>query len=260
MGCVSSNLLNHEDELTQLGTAAAFNHHIVKLTSTTYGLLSLDPPQSPTTPPLPPPRFTHTEPEVINWPDSTTDSFRFSTRVLKPKNGDVSLLDSYERLCPPNGGDNKIVIYTTTLRGVRKTFESCNAVRSALEGFNVSLCERDVSMDRGFREELKELMKGKGREESVPPRVFVKGRYIGGVDEVIRLVDEGQFGKLLVGLEVKKNKMGGVCQGCGDVRFLPCFTCSGSCKVVTDQGDNGSSKGRCPDCNENGLVLCPICS
>lgn len=54
------------------------------------------------------------------------------------------------------------MIYTTTLRGVRKTFEDCNAVRAAMEGLGVLVCERDISMDIGFREELRELMKGRG--------------------------------------------------------------------------------------------------
>ncbi|KAH1107390.1 hypothetical protein J1N35_011158 [Gossypium stocksii] len=56
-GCVSSTLLNQEDDFTQLGISA-LGRHIVSLTSTTYGLLNLDPlPQSTTTPPTPLPPF-----------------------------------------------------------------------------------------------------------------------------------------------------------------------------------------------------------
>ncbi|KAI6671628.1 hypothetical protein NL676_006513 [Syzygium grande] len=62
MGCVSSNLRSHDDEFSPLGTTSALGHHIVSLTSTNYGLLTLDPPLpsavAPTTPPTPPPRFT----------------------------------------------------------------------------------------------------------------------------------------------------------------------------------------------------------
>ncbi|KAI7979234.1 hypothetical protein LOK49_Contig438G00001 [Camellia lanceoleosa] len=58
MGCVSSTLLNHDDDFSQIGSSS-LGHHIVSFTSTTYGLLSLDPPppssDSHTTPP---PRFT----------------------------------------------------------------------------------------------------------------------------------------------------------------------------------------------------------
>lgn len=156
-----------------------------------------------------------------------------------------------------------MVIYTTTLRGVRKTFEACNAVRAAIEGFGVQICERDVSMDRGFREELRELMKE--REAMVPPRVFVKGRYIGGAEELLKVVEEGLLGELLEGLPRKK--VGAVCEGCGDMRFLPCANCNGSSKMVMvvkeemDQKKQGRTVVmRCTNCNENGLVICPICS
>ncbi|KAI3439787.1 Glutaredoxin domain-containing protein [Psidium guajava] len=359
MGCVSSNLLSHDDEFSPLGTSA-LGHHIVSLTSTTYGLLTLDPPTpsaaaaaaaTPTTPPTPPPRFTlgsifpsplsdpksfrseskplwsdPTRPEIINsWELMSgldAESFRFSplpqlkfkdplgfdkensnpnnsaSRVnsfkfqihpspgLKlpttPRDGSHSevpslsaavlaanpALNRFEDLCPPRGED-RVVIYTTTLRGVRKTFEDCNAVRAALEGLGVAVCERDVSMDSGFKEELRELMKGRARAEVVPPRVFVRGRYLGGAEEVMRIVEEGGLGELLEGLP--KRKAGMLCEGCGGVRFLPCFRCNGSCKVlvnlvmVNEEGEDGEKPGRvvvvrCSDCNENGLVLCPICS
>jgi glutaredoxin domain-containing cysteine-rich protein 1 len=68
-------------------------------------------------------------------------------------------LEAFEKRCPPDGAQ-AAVLYTTTLRGIRKTFEDCNAVRAALEGLGVWIRERDVSMDMGFREELRHLMKG----------------------------------------------------------------------------------------------------
>ncbi|KAJ6966907.1 hypothetical protein NC652_004467 [Populus alba x Populus x berolinensis] len=304
MGCVSSNLLNNEDEFAQLGSSA-LSHHIVSLTSTTYGLLNLDPlppptppPQATTTPPTPSPRFTlgsifptpltepKSKPEIIDsWELMSgldTDSFRFSPIIKKDHDSSLvtkkcqesplssqenknpnfllkdstGLIDKFERLCPPSGED-RVVIYTTTLRGIRKTFEACNVVRAAFEGFGVLICERDVSMDKGFKEELMELMRGKEREAMVPPRVFVKGRYMGGAEEVMRLVEEGIMGDVLEGLPKKGVK--GVCEGCGDVRFLPCFSCNGSCKML-GQKQGRTVVLRCPDCNENGLVLCPICS
>lgn len=166
-------------------------------------------------------------------------------------------LERFEKICPPNG-EKRVVMYSTSLRGVRKTFEDCNAVRSAIQGLGVSICERDISMDRGFRDELTELMKGKGGKElTIPPRVFVNGRYVGGVEEVMKIAEEGYFGKLVQGVP----KLRGVCEGCGGVGFLPCFRCHGSCKmVIAVKNKNKSVVVRCSDCNENGLVLCPICS
>ncbi|CAN1157308.1 Uncharacterized protein At3g28850 [Linum perenne] len=208
------------------------------------------------------------------------DSFRFSSPIsstpLHKENSNPNFtkeppitipsppLDEFEMLCPPKGED-RVVIYTTTLRGIRKTFEACNAVRAAIESYGVAICERDISMDRGFKDELKDLMK-KIRSSSdddyapVVPRVFVNGRYVGGAEEVMRIVEEGLMGDLLQGVP-RNGGGGGCCEGCGNVRFLPCFACNGSCKIVTVVKEKQSSAVvRCPDCNENGLVLCPICS
>lgn len=155
-----------------------------------------------------------------------------SKEVLKPL--DPTLSGRFERICPP-GGENRVVIYTTSLRGVRRTFEECNAVRSAVEGSGVVICERDVSMDRGFREELTTLMakrisngNGNGKASALPPRVFVKGMYIGGAEEVLRLVEEGVFGEMIRGLPSKKaggcggrggGDGDGACDGCGGLFF-----------------------------------------
>lgn len=179
----------------------------------------------------------------------------------KPSEG-LGLIDRYETINPPNGED-KVVIYTTTLRGVRKTFDGCNAVRAALEGMRVLVCERDISMDRGFREELRELMSGREREELIPPRVFVRGRYVGGAEEVMRLVEEGLLEELLKGMP--RVREGYVCEGCGGARFLPCSSCSGSCKMVVAgeedvEGGSRTERVRCSSCNENGLVHCPLCT
>ncbi|KAJ9555695.1 hypothetical protein OSB04_010309 [Centaurea solstitialis] len=381
MGCASSHLLNHDEDFTQIGSSA-LGHHIVSLTSTTYGLLTLDPSSSKTTAsatapsrvtllsifpkPVSEPK-SEPQPEVINsWElmaglDSTTESFRLYPQTSKSipsrytfvdkentnpnqetpnldhkkpifvnpnqeipnldhknpifvnpnqeipnldhknptfvnPNQEIPSLDhkntifvnrnqeslnldrkdpifvksvaskpvslaEFEELCPPKG-ENMVVIYTTTLRGVRKTFEACNAVRTAMEGYGVFVCERDISMDRGFREELRELMKGKDSSELVPPRVFVKGRYVGGADDVLKTMEEGGFERLLD--DLPKSKAGFVCDGCGGVRFLPCFSCNGSCKVVVVDRSGGERRKRvvvrCGNCNENGLVHCPICS
>lgn len=348
MGCVSSSLLNQDEGSTALG------HHIVSLTSTTYGLLNLDSPQSqssaaaattcPLATPLSESRAIRSELEVINsWElmaglDSN-DSFRFSPLPLSnssnskpgtpkffslpksnfqsqtqdrenrdpniinicrpfprivPNNGILSLkpsdsgeeevrtssevqaklkysLDGFDKVCPPvPNGDNKVVLYTTTLRGVRSTFEACNAVRSALQSLGFSFCERDISMDRGFRDEFRR-QRSTSSLDWVPPRLFIKGRYVGGADEVLNIHDQGGLSDLLQGLP--KLKPGVLCDGCGGFSFLPCFRCHGSCKLVMLVNPHDFSTNininklttdtvvmTCPDCNENGLVLCPICS
>nr|GEV58217.1 thioredoxin-like fold protein [Tanacetum cinerariifolium] len=54
----------------------------------------------------------------------------------------------------------KLVLYFTSLRGIRKTYEDCFHVRHLLKATGVRVDERDVSMHSGFKEELKELLGG----------------------------------------------------------------------------------------------------
>jgi len=151
--------------------------------------------------------------------------------------------------CPPGGAD-AVVLYTTTLRGIRRTFEECNAVRAAVEAHDVKVIERDVSMDSGYREELRRLLGG--REVRVPA-VFVRGRHVGGAAEVARLEEEGKLRALLEGLPRARVW----CAGCAGVRFVMCRNCNGSRKVL--DADRKETV-KCGECNENGLVRCPICS
>ncbi|XP_020106715.1 uncharacterized protein LOC109722949 [Ananas comosus] len=158
------------------------------------------------------------------------------------------LLNSFELKCLP-GGENSVVLYTTTLRGIRKTFEDCNAVRSTIESHDVRIVERDLSMDSGYREELRMLM---GTREVKVPVLFVKGRLIGGAEEVLKLEEDGKMGVMLEGIERAKEW----CKGCGGVRFVMCRDCNGSCKVLDEEE---KKMVKCGECNENGLIHCPIC-
>ncbi|GJN03022.1 hypothetical protein PR202_ga20420 [Eleusine coracana subsp. coracana] len=151
--------------------------------------------------------------------------------------------------CPPGGAD-AVVLYTTTLRGIRRTFEECNAVRAAIEAHDVKLIERDVSMDSGYREELRRLLGG--REVRVPA-VFVKGKHVGGAAEIAKLEEEGKLRAMLDGLPRARVW----CAGCAGVRFVMCRDCNGSRKVL--DADRKETVP-CGECNENGLIRCPICS
>ncbi|PPS12891.1 hypothetical protein GOBAR_AA07730 [Gossypium barbadense] len=157
-------------------------------------------------------------------------------------------LTDFEEKCPP-GGEDSVVFYTTSLRGIRKTFEDCSSMRFVLDSLKILVQERDVSMDMEFREELWRILGGR----VVPPKLFIKGRYIGGADEVFRLHEQGKLKKLLEGIPSNC-----LCTDCASMRFLVCSNCSGSRKVFTEkQGDELCMK--CPDYNENGLVKCPVC-
>ncbi|EEF47959.1 electron transporter, putative [Ricinus communis] len=154
----------------------------------------------------------------------------------------------FEEKCPPGGSDS-VILYTTTLRGVRKTFEDCNSIRFLLESFRVIFYERDVSMHTEYKEELWRVLEGK----ILPPRLFIKGRHIGGAEEVLRLHEQGKFRQLFQGIPADGSI--GRCEGCAGFRFVLCFHCNGSHRVVEDDGLSRN----CQDCNENGLIICPLC-
>ncbi|XP_071710368.1 uncharacterized protein At5g39865-like [Rutidosis leptorrhynchoides] len=165
-----------------------------------------------------------------------------------------SLLVEFEEKCPP-GGNDSVIFYTTSLRGIRKTFEDCNTIRFLLGSFQILYDERDVSMHMEFREELWRILGGR----VIPPRLFIKGRLIGGVDEVVGLHEEGKLEDLLNG--IPKSPTTGPCQGCGGMRFVLCLTCNGSRKVVLEEVIENDTMFpiSCVECNENGLVKCPVC-
>ncbi|CAN6277104.1 unnamed protein product [Urochloa humidicola] len=174
------------------------------------------------------------------------------------------------RLRPP-GGDRRAVVYFTSLRGVRKTFVDCCAARSILRSYGVRVDERDVSMHAVFKAELAELLGPGGLAAGAAPlpRVFVDGHYVGGAEDVHHLHEAGELGRALAGCDAAPPRKLGymeACAACGDVRFVPCETCSGSCKVFVEDDGSGGDRyrdagefRRCPDCNENGLVRCPVC-
>ncbi|KAF8714122.1 hypothetical protein HU200_028129 [Digitaria exilis] len=169
------------------------------------------------------------------------------------------LLDFPAR-CPP-GGEAMVVLYTTTLRGVRRTFEDCNVVRALLENLAVAFQERDVSMDRGLRDQLWAVT----GEKAVPPRLFVRGHDVGGAAQVLALHEEGRLVPLLLLPSASANDDDGKkapakkskCEACGGLSFVVCGECDGSRKVF--DGGRGGGGARCRGCNENGLVMCPIC-
>lgn len=172
---------------------------------------------------------------------------------LEENKDKLPLISNFEDRCPPGGRDS-LVLYTTSLRGIRKTFEDCNTIRFLLESFRVLYSERDVSMHLEYREELWKIL----GDRVVPPRLFIRGRYIGGADEVVGLHEKGMLQNLLQGIPLSPSSY--PCRGCAGMRFVLCCSCNGSRKVMPEGQNNGTSSIRCPDCNENGLIKCSICS
>ncbi|PAN33816.1 hypothetical protein PAHAL_6G048500 [Panicum hallii] len=180
--------------------------------------------------------------------------------------GDDDVTTPWLRL--PRAG-KPVVLYFTSLRSVRRTFEDCRAVRAILRCYRVRLDERDVSMHASFKSELRDLLAGDGGGFEGPalPRVFVGGRRdLGGAEDVRALHEAGELARALLAVCDAAPAAGrpvhvGACAACGEARFVPCGTCHGSCKVfVDDEGCRFAGFFRqCPDCNENGLIRCPVC-
>ncbi|GMH20193.1 hypothetical protein Nepgr_022034 [Nepenthes gracilis] len=147
--------------------------------------------------------------------------------------------------------EDRIVLYFTSLRGIRRTYEDCCAVRMIFRGFRVPIDERDISMDSTYRKELQGALGGK---EITLPQVFIRGRHVGGAEEITQLHEVGELANLLEGFPVHDSRF--VCESCGDARFVPCPNCNGSRKLF--QEEEGRSQ-KCPGCNENGLIRCPVC-
>ncbi|XP_040377539.1 uncharacterized protein At5g39865 [Oryza brachyantha] len=185
-----------------------------------------------------------------------------------------------EKKAPPPP-PRKAVLYFTSLRGVRATHEDCCLARAILRGYGVRVDERDVSMHRGFRDELHGLLDlGRGAlakcwapAAPILPSLFVDGQLVGNADELKRLHEAGELAARLSGCESAAPGEAGACEACADVRFVLCEVCSGSCKVYVDDDvdeddrqedeesplDGGGGFRRCTECNENGIVRCPVC-
>ncbi|MBA0737383.1 hypothetical protein Gogos_010850 [Gossypium gossypioides] len=147
------------------------------------------------------------------------------------------------------GAEKRVVVYFTSLRVVRSTFEDCKTVRSILHGFRVSIDERDLSMDSRFLDELRGIL---GQSNLTLPRVFIGGRYMGGAEEIKQLHEIGELKKIVERLPAAEP---GTCVVCGGYRFLLCNECNGSRKLYTQK----SGFKTCTACNENGLIRCHSC-
>ncbi|KAJ1287807.1 hypothetical protein BS78_02G039000 [Paspalum vaginatum] len=193
--------------------------------------------------------------ELVDQSDD--DDGNSSSRADSAADPGLLLLLGLPARCPP-GGESAVVLYTTTLRGVRRTFEDCNAVRALLENLGAAFQERDVSLDRGLRDQLWAVT----GEKAVPPRLFVRGRDAGGAAQVLALHEDGRLAPLLLlGAGAPQDAAFGVggaggrskkCGACGGLRFVVCGACDGSRKAA--------GGARCPRCNENGLAACPLCA
>ncbi|CAB1325642.1 unnamed protein product [Coregonus sp. 'balchen'] len=121
----------------------------------------------------------------------------------------------------------RIVIYTTSFRVVRTTFERCELVRKIFSNHRVKFLEKNIALDCEYGKDLEERCKRVGEPLSLPVRV----------------------------------QHPHMCQTCGGFAFVPCPMCHGSKLSVFRNCFTDSFKAlKCTWCNENGLKPCSSCS
>ncbi|CAI0377971.1 unnamed protein product [Linum tenue] len=176
---------------------------------------------------------------------------RISTSVLRYLR--KSLPPSLPQLKEAQQQQDCVVLYFTSLRVVRRTFEDCYAVRSILRGFRVPIDERDLSMDGKYLGEVQEILGTSGKVTL--PVVLIGGRRIVGLDEIRELHESGELKRIFSGLSAAAIAPSNECDLCGGLRFVLCEQCSGSHKIYSEKHGFRS----CAACNVNGLVRCPDC-
>ncbi|KAA8517230.1 hypothetical protein F0562_017518 [Nyssa sinensis] len=159
------------------------------------------------------------DPNVVSSYRQAVSSRHLGNKDTKPKTIRQIVSSTASSLSPSNqfylaGTEDRIVLYHTSLRGIRRTYEDCCAVRNIFRGFRVFVDERDISMDSAYRKELQSTL---GRKVVTLPQVFIRGKCIGGADEIKQLHEVGELAELLEGFPLRD--FGTVCESCGDARF-----------------------------------------
>ncbi|XP_076595680.1 glutaredoxin domain-containing cysteine-rich protein 1 [Chaetodon auriga] len=152
----------------------------------------------------------------------------------------------------------RIVIYTTSFRVVRTTFERCELVRKIFQNHRVKFVEKNIALDCEYGKDLEERCKRVGEPPSLPV-VFIDGHYLGGAEKILGMNESGELQDLLTKIERVQHPQ--TCQTCGGFAFIPCPMCHGSKMSVFRNCFTDSFKAlKCTSCNENGLQPCVSCS
>ncbi|XP_052470355.1 glutaredoxin domain-containing cysteine-rich protein 1-like [Carassius gibelio] len=152
----------------------------------------------------------------------------------------------------------RIVIYTTSFRVVRTTFERCELVRKIFQNHRMKFVEKNIALDSEYGKELETRCKRVGEPPSLPV-VFIDGHYLGGAEKILAMNELGELQDLLNKIERVQHP--DTCQTCGGFAFVPCPMCHGSKMSVFRNCFTDSFKAlKCTACNENGLQPCSSCS
>lgn len=153
--------------------------------------------------------------------------------------------------------DGTIVVYTTSLEAIRKTRDDCTQMLKMFDLLNLKVRVKDVHLEPKFGKELEE--RARMPAEAQLPRLYINAVHIGGLDEVVRMNDNGDLKRATVGFPERSNAH---CTDCNGFGFVLCTWCQGSMKSRshTFNADPRKNALRCTVCNENGLIQCTKCS
>ncbi|NXC18649.1 GRCR1 protein, partial [Corythaeola cristata] len=154
----------------------------------------------------------------------------------------------------------RIVIYTTSLRVVRTTFERCELVRKIFQNHRVKFEEKNIALNSDYGKELDERCRRVGEVPSLPV-VFIDGHYLGVSRALAYLVAADNIFVFLTFFLEQRVQHPHECLSCGGFGFLPCSACHGSKMSVFRNCFTDSFKAlKCTACNENGLQRCRSCA
>ncbi|KAK9074987.1 hypothetical protein SSX86_003306 [Deinandra increscens subsp. villosa] len=130
----------------------------------------------------------------------------------------------------PKGFDDRVVLYHTSSGVIVETQDKCQEVRKILDGYGKCVDERDVYLDSTYKEQLKDVF---GSSTYMLPQVFIRGKYIGGVDKIRKIHWSGELRKKLDRLP--KRNYPSSCGTCGNTRFASLSLCPDCCFWKKDE-------------------------
>ncbi|CAI9734427.1 glutaredoxin domain-containing cysteine-rich protein CG31559-like [Octopus vulgaris] len=149
----------------------------------------------------------------------------------------------------------KIIVYMTSMRVVRQTYDRCQIVQKILQTHLVKYEERDLFMSRENQRELRERL---GKSDVTIPQVFADGLNLGTAETLEVLNESGELREILKSFE--KITVQTECSKCGGYNYVPCSVCHGSKRSIhRNNFTEEFAELRCVYCDENGLLKCDHC-
>ncbi|GAB1604516.1 glutaredoxin domain-containing cysteine-rich protein CG31559 [Argonauta hians] len=169
---------------------------------------------------------------------------------------DISRTSAYDQWNYLKCEKGKIIVYTTSMRVVRQTYDRCQIVQKILQTHLVRYEERDLFMSKENQRELRERL---GNSEVMIPQVFADGLNLGTAETLEILNESGELREILKNFE--KITVHKDCLKCGGYNYVPCSVCHGSKRSIhRNNFTEEFAELRCVFCDENGLLKCDHCT